>query len=272
LVRKVLTTVKDWMDKDTEKYRTFWREFGRAVKEGFLEDPDNRDTILDIASFASTHDPKEQTTLREYVGRMKDGQSEIYFLSGESRAAVENSPHLEAFVAKGYEVLILTDPVDGLWPDRVGTFDGKPLRSVALGRIDLDPGKDDDGGTEDFAGLLDWLGTTLADEVKQVRLSSRLTTSPACLVGDDHDITPALEKLYRASGQELPKVKRILELNPGHPLVIRLREAHERGDDPDGLAATARLIHGMALLAEGGELGDPAAFARLLAERLTSTL
>ncbi len=279
LVRKVLATVKDLMTDDAEKYRTFWSQFGRAVKEGLLEDPDNRDTILEIVSVASTHEPQRLTTLRDYVARMKDGQSDIYYMTGESRSTVENSPHLEAFRAKGYEVLVLTDPVDELWPERIGQFDGRPLRSVAMGQIDLDTEADKnstqterDQQGQDFAGLLTWLGATLQEEVKQVRLSSRLTTSPACLVGDDHGLTPTLEKLYRATGQDLPPVRRILELNPTHPLVTRLREAHERGDDQDLLAETAHLLYGMALLAEGGELKDPSRFARMLADRLTHTL
>jgi molecular chaperone HtpG len=279
LVRKVLSTVKDLTGNDPEKYRTFWSQFGRAVKEGLLEDTDNRDTILDVVSVASTHDPERLTTLHEYVARMKEGQGEIYYMTGESRSMVENSPHLEAFRAKGYEVLVLTDPVDELWPERIGRFDGRPLRSAALGQVDLDGDEDrDDARTErerqsqDLAGLLTWLGEALREEVKQVRLSSRLTTSPACLVGDDHDITPTLEKLYRATGQDLPPVKRILELNPTHRLVTRLHEAHDRGDDRDRLAETAQLLYGMALLAEGGELKDPSRFARLLADRLTHTL
>jgi molecular chaperone HtpG len=192
---------------------------------------------------------------------------------------IENSPHLEAFRAKGYEVLILTDPVDEVWVERVGQYDGRSLQSIAKGQVDLDS-EDEKKSSEpereqqkkDFAGLLTWLGTTLKDEVKEVRLSSRLTTSPACLVGDEHDITPTLEKLYRAMGQEVPQVKRILELNPNHALVSGLRKAHEQGGDAEVLAETADLLYGVALLAEGGELKDPARFSRLLADRLARSL
>jgi len=279
LVKKVLTTVKDMMAANAEKYTTFWREFGRAVKEGLLEDPDNTAAILEVVSVASTHDAQEPTTLRGYVQRMKDGQSDIYYMTGESRSMIENSPHLEAFRAKGYEVLILTDPVDEVWVERVGQFDGRPLRSIAKGRVDLDGDPEGTGGgtereqqARDFADLLAWLGTTLAGQVKEVRLSTRLTTSPACVVGDTHDVTPTLEKMYRAMGQEVPQIKRILELNPTHPLVTGLRAAHARDGAGEDLAGTAELLYGMALLAEGGELAEPARFTRLLADRLARSL
>ncbi|MEH0983063.1 molecular chaperone HtpG [Micromonospora sp. CPCC 205556] len=279
LVRKVLATLKEMRTAHAERYRTFWSEFGRVVKEGLIEDPDNAEAILDVVSVASTHNAAELTTLRDYVERMKDGQSEIYYATGETRATLENSPHMEAFRARGYEVLLLTDPVDEVWVERVGQFDGRPLRSIAKGQVDLDASAEgSDAGQErerqakEYADLLAFLGGALADTVKEVRLSSRLTTSPACVVGDAHDITPTLEKMYRAMGQQVPPVKRILELNPTHPLVTGLRAAHERGDDEPALTETAELLYGMALLAEGGDLADPARFARVLAERLARTL
>jgi molecular chaperone HtpG len=274
LVKKVLQTIKGL---DEEKYATFWREFSKVMKEGLVADPDNRDAILDICSFASTHDADKQTTLREYVERMKDGQQHIYYLTGESRPSIENSPHMEAFLAKGFEVLVLTDPIDEMWVESVAGFDGKDFQSVAKGQVDLDGETAKDAATEakekDFAPLLGWLATTLEDAVKEVRLSARLTTSPACIVGDDHDITPTLEKMYRAMGQEMPKVKRILELNPDHPLIAGLRTAHEsRGAEDAELAETAHLVYDMAILAEGGELTDPARFVKAVAKRLETGL
>ncbi|MGB2571932.1 molecular chaperone HtpG [Micromonospora citrea] len=279
LVRKVLATVKELRTAHAERYRSFWSEFGRVVKEGLLEDPDNTKAILDIVSVESTHDAAEPTTLHDYVARMKEGQGEIYYATGESRATLENSPHMEAFRAKGYEVLLLTDPVDEVWVERVGEFDGKPLRSIAKGQVDLDTEQErEEAGTQrerqakEYADLLTFLGGALTDTVKEVRLSSRLTTSPACIVGDAHDITPTLEKMYRAMGQEVPAVKRILELNPTHPLVTGLRAAYERDAADPALTETAELLYGMALLAEGGDLADPARFARVLADRLARTL
>lgn len=279
LVKKVLSTVKDLMTSQQEKYQTFWQAFGRTLKEGLIEDQDNQETILDLISLDSTHAADTPTTLRQYVERMKDGQEDIYYLTGETRSMIENSPHMEAFRAKGYEVLILTDPVDEVWVERVDAFDGKPLRSIAKGQVDLGD-EDDESETaeakeqrkKDFAELVAWLSTTLADEVKEVRLSSRLTTSPACIVGDANDMTPTLEKMYRAMGQQVPPVKRVLEINPSHPLVAGLRKAKEAGSDETALREVAELLHGMALLAEGGDLRDPARFTRLLGDRLAQAL
>ncbi|MFV2009604.1 MULTISPECIES: molecular chaperone HtpG [unclassified Micromonospora] len=279
LVKKVLSSLKELMDNDADRYRTFWTQLGRAVKEGLLNDYENQRAILDISSFASTHDPEQLTTLAGYIERMKDGQEDIYYMTGESRTMIENSPHMEAFKAKGYEVLLLTDPVDEMWVESVADYDGKKLRSIAKGQVDL-AGDDDTAKSdpdreqqkETYAALLSWLGKTLDEQVKEVRLSTRLTTSPACLVGDAADMTPALERMYRAMGQDGPKIKRILELNPTHPLVTGLREAYgARSDDP-ALAETAELLYGTALLAEGGELDDPARFAKLLADRLARTV
>nr|WP_256789893.1 molecular chaperone HtpG [Frankia sp. AvcI1] len=280
LVKKVLSTVRSLQTDDAERYRTFWKEFGPVVKEGLLDDGDNQEAILEVVSVASTRDPEQTTTLREYVERMKDGQDDIYYMTGESRLMVEKSPHMEAFQARGYEVLILTDPVDEVWVERVAQFDGKPLRSIAKGQVDLDTADEKESAEpereqqkKDYAELLSWLARTLQDQVKEVRLSSRLTTSPACLVGDTFDITPTLEKMYRAMGQNVPHPKRILELNPTHPLVSGLRKAHEQQDaDADVLGETAELLYGMALLAEGGELPDPSRFTRILADRLANTL
>ncbi|MEU9144151.1 molecular chaperone HtpG [Streptomyces sp. NPDC048349] len=280
LVKKVLGAIKDMQAGDGERYTKFWAQFGRVLKEGLLEDTDNTDVLLELVSAASTHDPEKTTTLREYVERMKDGQDAIYYLTGESRAMVENSPHMEAFAAKGYEVLILTDPIDEVWVERVQAFDGHRLQSIAKGQVDLDePAEgDQDADTEqakrqqDHAALLTWLTSTLSDHVKQVRLSSRLTTSAACIVGDAHDMTPTLEKMYRATGQQLPAIKRTLELNPAHPLITALRTTHEANADDPALAEIAELVYGSALLAEGGDLPDPARFTRLLTDRLSRAL
>jgi molecular chaperone HtpG len=277
LTKKVLSAIKDVQTERPEDYRTFWTQFGRVLKEGLMSDFDNRDTLLGISSFASTHSDEEPTTLAEYVERMKDGQEQIFYATGESRQQVVNSPHLEAFKAKGYEVLLLTDPVDEVWVGLVPEFDGKPLQSVAKGEVDLDS---EEGTSEaereeqekDFADLLGWLKETLSDHVKEVRLSTRLTESPACLITDAFGITPALARMYRASGQVVPLGKRILELNPNHPLVTGLQQAHKERPEDQALAETAELLYGTALLAEGGALDDPAKFAALLADRLTRTV
>lgn len=280
LTKKVLSTIKELQSERPDDYRTFWTQFGRVVKEGLLSDFDNRETLLQISSFASTHSEEEATTLAEYVERMKDGQEQIFFATGETRQQILKSPHLEAFKAKGYEVLLLTDPVDEVWVGTVTEFDGKPLQSVAKGEVDLSSeGEESEAEREEqqkeFAELLTWMKETLSEHVKEVRLSSRLTDSPACLITDAFGITPALARLYRASGQDIPVGKRILELNPNHPLVTGLREAQKKADGDAALAEvaeTAELLYGTALLAEGGALDDPARFAELLADRLTRTV
>jgi molecular chaperone HtpG len=246
LIKKVLSTIKDLLSSAPDKYSVFWREFGRALKEGLLSDQDNQKSILDVCSFATTAGA-EPTTLADYVSRMKEGQDEIYFLTGESRSQVENSPHMEAFQAQGYEVLILTDQVDEIWVEAVPDYDGKKFQSISRGEVDL-PKKEDEPETPegDFAGLLTFLKGALEEQVKDVRLSHRLTTSAACLVSDNDDMSPMLEKMYRAMGQDAPRVKRILELNPGHPLIGGLRAAHEADAAAAGLTETAELLYGTA--------------------------
>lgn len=277
LTKKVLSTIKDLQSERPDDYRTFWTQFGRVVKEGLLSDFDNQETLLQVSSFASTHSEEEATTLAQYVERMKDGQTQIFYATGETRQQILKSPHLEAFKAKGYEVLLLTDPVDEVWVGTVTEFDGKPLQSIAKGEVDLSAEGDESEAEreeqqKEFADLLAWMKDTLADHVKEVRLSTRLTDSPACLITDAFGITPALARLYRASGQDIPVGKRILELNPNHPLVTGLRQAHQdRSDDPS-IAETAELLYGTALLAEGGALDDPARFAEMLADRLARTV
>lgn len=278
LVKKILSTVQELRDNDTERYERFWSQFGSVVKEGLLDDHENQQQLLEIASFESTNDPEQKTSLRDYIERMKDDQEHIYYSTGKSRSKIENSPHIEAFREKGIEVLLLTDAIDEMWVDSVPEFDGKPLRSIAKGTVDLDDENSDENDSErtkreeEFSGLLTAMSTKLADDVKEVRLSTRLNTSPACIVGDDQDISPTLEKMYRAMGQEMPPVKRILEVNPSHPLVSGLRESFETNGESEDLAETAELIYGMALLAEGGELREPSQFTSALANRLAKNL
>src|ERR1700761_4669575 len=276
LTKKVLSTIKDLQSERPDDYRTFWSEFGKVLKEGLMRDFDNQETLLQISSFASTHSDDELTTLAEYVERMKEGQQQIFYATGESRQQILNSPHLEAFKAKGYEVVLLTDAVDEIWLGSVTEFDQKPLQSVAKGEVDLDTEEEKTAHEaerkeqeKDFADLLGFLKETLGEHVKEVRLSTRLTESPACLITDAFGITPTLARMYRATGQDIPVEKRTLELNPNHPLITGLQQAHkDHADDAQKLsevAETAELLYGTALLAEGGTPEDPARFAELLA-------
>jgi molecular chaperone HtpG len=279
LTKKVLSTIKDLQAERPEDYRTFWAEFGKVLKEGLMRDFDNQETLLEISSFASTHSEDQLTTLAQYVERMKEGQRQIFYATGESPQQILNTPHLEAFKAKGYEVLLLSDTVDEIWLGSVTEFDGKPLQSVAMGDVDLDSEEEKTAREaerkeqqQDFADLLTWLTETLGEHVKEVRLSTRLTDSPACLITDAFGITPSLARIYRATGQDVPVGKRTLEINPNHPLITGLQQAHkDRGDDPTN-GETAELLYGAALLAEGNTPEDPARFAELLAHRLARTV
>jgi molecular chaperone HtpG len=279
LTKKVLATIKELQSERPEDYRTFWAEFGKVLKEGLMRDFDNQAALLEISSFASTHSEDQLTTLAEYVERMKEGQRQIFYATGESPQQILNTPHLEAFKAKGYEVLLLSDTVDEIWLGSVTEFDEKPLQSIAVGDVDLDTEEEKTAHEaerkeqeENFAGLLTWLTETLGDHVKEVRLSTRLTDSPACLITDAFGVTPSLARIYRATGQDVPVGKRTLELNPTHPLITGLQQAHkDRGDDPTN-GETAELLYGAALLAEGNAPEDPARFAELLTHRLARTV
>ncbi|WP_044371969.1 molecular chaperone HtpG [Streptomyces noursei] len=278
LTKKVLSSVKGMMADDGDRYGTFWREFGAVLKEGLVSDSDNRDALLAVASFATTRGEDESVTLEQYVERMGEGQEDIYFITGESRQSIDNSPHVEAFRERGIEVLLLTDPVDEVWVDVVGEFQGKRLQSIAKGEIDLGAKDDAESGderekrAEEYAGLLGWMGEQLAEDVKEVRLSSRLTVSPACIVADADAMTPALENMYRAMGQEVPRTKRILELNPDHQLVKGLNQAYGEREDRTDLTENAELLYALAVLAEGGRPTDPARFVKVVADRLGRSL
>ncbi|QRY64263.1 molecular chaperone HtpG [Gordonia sp. PDNC005] len=275
LVKKVISTIQEIADKRPDDYRTFWENFGRVFKEGLINDADNAQAILKASMFASTHSETEPTRLADYVTRMADDQDVIYYMTGESRAQIVGSPHLEAFAAKGIEVLLLSDPVDEVWVGNVPDFDGKKFVSIAKGVVDLDGAEEsaDTERDEAFAPLLTWLGETLSDDVSDVRLTSRLTDSAACLVGDEFSMTPQLEKLYRASGQPVPHSKRILELNPAHAVVTRLKEKFGSADDDHtALEPAASLVFASAVLAEGGELTDPSAVAKLIAQQVADSL
>jgi molecular chaperone HtpG len=274
LVRRILAALKEMKEQRPEKYRTFWTEFGAVLKEGLLGFEDGQDKLLELVMAPSTEGP-EPTALAAYVGRMKEGQPAIYYLTAVSREMAERSPHLEAFRARGYEVLFFLDPIDELWLRMRREFEGKTLTSVAQGTPELgseeDKTKDESAREETherFKDLLLALRAALQDDIKDVRLSERLTASPACLVGEAGDLSPHLQELLRRSGREVPKAKRVLELNPSHPLVTRLQTFHAAHPADERFKRYAELLHGQAILAEGGTLPDPAAFSRRLAELL----
>jgi molecular chaperone HtpG len=274
LVRRLLGALKEMKEQRPESYRTFWTEFGAVLKEGLVAFEEGHDRLLELVLAPSTDGPA-LTSLGDYVTRMKDGQPGIYHVTASSREAAERSPHLEAFRARGYEVLFFLDPVDELWLRLPRELEGKPLVSVTTGAVDLGTAEEKkqeetarEEASERFKDLLLALRARLQDTVKDVRLSGRLTASPACLVGEAGDLSPHLEALLRRSGQEVPKVKRVLELNPAHPLIERLQAFHAAHPADERFARYAELLHGQAVLAEGGTLADPAAFSRHLADLL----
>jgi molecular chaperone HtpG len=275
LVRRLLGALKEMKDERSDKYRTCWAEFGAVLKEGLLGFDDNQERILELVLAPSTSSTTEPTSLGDYVGRMVEGQPAIYYMPGPSLSAVEHAPHLEAFRAKGYEVLFFTDPVDELWLRLPREFGGKSLVSVAKGDVALASEEEQkqveaerQEREEGLKDLLLVLRAKLQDQVKDVRLSSRLTSSPACLVGDAGDLSPHLIELMRRSGQTVPVVKRILELNPTHPLLPKLQALVERDKADPALEDYAALLYGQAILAEGGQVPDPARFGQRIADLL----
>jgi molecular chaperone HtpG len=265
LTKKVLDTLQDMKEKEYERYLQLWDQFGRALKEGVSSDYDNREKILSLLLFQSSNDPEKLTTLEAYVERMKDGQNEIYYLTGESRRVVENSPHLEVFKEKGYEVLYLVEPVDELLAQSLTDYESKKLRSVGKGIIKL--GSEEEKyqqelkqKEEEVSGLLNLLQKSLDEHVKQVRLSNRLVSSPACLVGTEMDYSPQLERLLQKGKGGGPKQRRILELNPNHDVFIKMHERFKNNSEDGAMNEYADLLLGYALLAEGSELPDPVKF------------
>jgi molecular chaperone HtpG len=262
--KKVLGLLEDMAVKDPEKYAKFWDVFGRVLKEGVGEDFANKDKIAGLLRLASTHtnSPGETVSLADYISRMKEGQDKIYYITADTFNAAKNSPHLEVFRKKDIEVLLLTDHVDEWVVSNLSAFESKPLVSVAKGGLDLGKLEDESEKQEQekdagaFKDLTDKIKASLGDRVKEVRVTHRLTDSPACLVADIHDINANLARLLKASGQKAPVSQPILEINPKHPVVLRLQAEENKFDD------WASVLFDQALLAEGGQLDDPASFVK----------
>ncbi|WP_298601751.1 molecular chaperone HtpG [Zoogloea sp.] len=262
--KKVLGLLEDLAENQKDKYTTFWKEFGKVLKEGVGEDHANKEKIAGLLRFASTlADTADETvSLADYIGRMKEGQDKIYYVTADSFNAAKNSPHLEIFRKKGIEVLLLSDRVDEWVVGNLTEFDGKPLASVAKGGLDLGSLEDEadkaavEKETGELKDLLDKMKTSLGDKVKEVRVTHRLTDSPACLVADEHDMGMNLARLMKAAGQNMPISKPILEINPTHPVVLRLKYEDKQFED------WAAVLFDQALLAEGGTLDDPASFVK----------
>jgi len=268
-VKKVLALLEDLAANDAEKYTAFWKEFGVVLKEGIIEDFANRERIAKLLRFASTHnDSDAQTvTLTDYVTRMKEGQQKIFYIVADTYAAAKNSPHLELLRKNGIEVLLLSDRVDEWVVSHLSEFDGKSLQSVTKGELDLGKadGQDaDEAPAQELQGLAGRIKNALSAKVKDVRISQRLTTSPSCLVADEHDMNPHLERLLKASGQPVGDTQPVLEINPDHPLVIRIRDEADEAAFSDW----AHILFDQAVLSEGGHLDDAAGFVQRLNKML----
>ena len=277
--KRVLGMLEDLANADgddaqakKDKYSTFWKEFGQVLKEGVGEDSANKDRIAKLLRFASTHNDSDAQTvsLADYLDRAKEGQDKIYYVTAESYATAKNSPHLEIFRKKGVEVLLLTDRVDEWMLSFLSEFEGKELASVAKGGLDLGQLEDEaekkqhEETETEFKDLVEKMKTALADKAKDVRVTFRLTDSPACLVADEHDLSGNLARMLKAAGQAAPESKPILEVNPDHPLVQKLKYEEAK------FADWSHLLFDQALLAEGGNLSDPSGFVKRLNEMLLS--
>ncbi len=262
-VKKVLGELKKLAANEADQYRVFWKEFGRVLKEGIVDDAENKERIADLLRFASTRDDEQTVSLADYIERMPESQKTIYYITAESHAAAKESPHLEIFRKKGIEVLLLSDHIDEWLVGHLTEYREKPLKSVAKGALPEDEieepeeeKKAHEEKTEAMKDLTAAILEKLADRVKDVRLSRRLTDSPACLVADDFDLGGNLKRILEAAGQDAPDFKPILEINPDHQLIARIRP------DSDDLEDWAHVLLDQATLSEGGPLKEPAAYVR----------
>jgi len=267
-VKRVLDELKRLAKDDAEAFHSFWSEFGQVIKEGIVEDAGNKANITPLLRFASTHNDngEQSVSLDQYVERMNDDQDSIYYITAESYQAAKGSPHLEMFTKKGIEVLLLTDPVDEWLVNSLTDHDEKPLKSVTKGDLELsdDEKKEQDEAKVELSSVTDKLTEVLTDSVKEVRLTNRLTESPACLVADETDPGANLERIMKSMGQDAPTSKPILELNPDHALIKQLDVESE------SFADWAQVLFNQAALSEGAQIKDPANYVKLVNKLLVS--
>jgi molecular chaperone HtpG len=267
-VKRVLSQLEKMAKDDSEKYRKFWKEFGNVLKEGPAEDHANREKIAGLLRFATTKSEGEEqsVSLDEYIERMQEKQEKIYYITADTHAAADHSPHLEVFKKKDVEVLLLTDRVDEWLVNHLSDYKGKHIQSVAKGQLDLGDLDDQEAkeelekASEEHKGLLERIQNVLGEGVKEVRVSNRLTESPACLVVGDYDMSANLQRVLEQLGQNAPKTQPIMEINPDHSLLQRM----DREPDEDIFADLSHILFDQALLAEGGQLQDPAGFVHRL--------
>jgi len=268
LIKRVLNIVTDLAKKDKEKYAKFWQQFGKVIKEGPAEDYANRDTIARLLRFASTHNDNEtqDVSLEDYVSRMQKGQDKIYYVTADSFMSAKNSPHLEIFRKQKIEVLLLSDKIDEWLITHLTEFDGKHLQSVTKGSLDLgeleneEQKKEQEKAKDDYASMLEQIKKVLGEKIKEVRITSRLTTSPACIVADEYDLNMNMKRILQSVGQEVPESKPIFEINPEHAIVKRIKNE----TDDERFKEWIKILFDQSVLAEGGQLKDPATFVSRL--------
>jgi molecular chaperone HtpG len=271
-VKKILSMLEKIASNDPEKYQKFWREFGKVIKEGPAEDFANREKIGKLLRFATTHsgDEEQNVSLEDYIGRMQEGQDKIYYIAADSHSAAKNSPHLEIFRKKGIEVLLLSDRVDEWLTSHLMEFEDKKLQSVAKGELDLGADEESEKELEEKARgaekLLKRMKKALQDKVEDVRVTNRLTDSPACIVLNEQDMAMHMQRLLKEAGHDLPSSKPVLEINPDHPIVKKLDAEKSKTKFADW----SDILFDQALLAEGGQLDDPAGFVAKLNEMLVT--
>ena len=274
LVGKVLSTLTDVKEKDFAEYVKFWKEFGPVLKEGLHFDYANKEKLQDLILFESTTtEAGSFTSLKQYVERMPETQKEIYYITGDNRATLETSPHLEVFRAKGYEVLFLTDPVDEWVVQSLHEYNEKKLKAVDRGDVDLDSEEEktekeaqQEEAKKEFGDMLSFVKNRLEDRIKDVRLSKRLTDSACCLVADEYGMNANMERILKAMNQPVPDSKRVLELNPGHPIMKVMSDLFKEDQEDSRLGDYAELLYDQALLTEGSPIKDPLRFTRLVSE------
>lgn len=267
LVKKILDLLAGL---EKEKYETFFTEFGHIFKAGITQDFDNKNKIASLLRYKTTHSDGQYTTLADYVSRMKPDQKEIYFITGDNLTVLLNSPHLEKLKDKDLEVLLMTDPIDEWVVRDLNEFDKKPFKSAEKGDLDLD--KADDQKKEQYTALFDFIKNSLDEKIKEVKPSTHLKDSVACLSGEAYDMSAYMEKILRASGQEVPKTKRVLELNMDHPLLSKIKSVFEKDKETPILKDYTDLLFDMAVIAEGGKLDNPSRFSKLIGDLMTGAI
>ncbi|MBD3234820.1 MAG: molecular chaperone HtpG, partial [candidate division Zixibacteria bacterium] len=278
VVGKVLNTLAEIKEKGRDKYNEFYKQFGKVLKEGLYFEFENQDKLKELALYTSTRaEPDKPTSLKEYVERMPEEQKEIYYITAESREAALSSPHLEIFNSKGYEVLLFIDSIDELSTQRFTEYDGKKLRSINKGDIDLgteEEKKEKEAKLKEsekqYERLLKFMQKKLESDVKEVRFSNRLTDSVCCLVADEEGLDITMEKLMKAMNQDVPPSKRILELNPDHPLLPKLKELYDKDESDPRLSDYIELLHDQALLTAGAAPRNPLKFTKMVSDLMVS--